>query len=82
AGLDGAALVARAAEPAAKDQLRVATELAIKSGVFGVPTMRVDDELFWGLDSFAHLERHLEGIDPVYDADLERWASLPASAGR
>ncbi|HND30884.1 MAG TPA: DsbA family protein, partial [Myxococcota bacterium] len=58
------------------------TEQAIAAGVFGVPTMIVDGELFWGYDSFAHLEGFLRGEDPLQPGDLERWAHLPASAGR
>jgi 2-hydroxychromene-2-carboxylate isomerase len=93
AGLDGADLVRRAGEPAAKDRLRAATDEAIANGVFGVPTMRVEadvgpksggphQELFWGLDSFAHLERFLGGEDPVRGVDLAQWASTAASASR
>jgi 2-hydroxychromene-2-carboxylate isomerase len=33
-----------------KDQLRLNTEEAISRGVFGVPTLEVDGQLFWGLD--------------------------------
>jgi 2-hydroxychromene-2-carboxylate isomerase len=82
AGLDGAALVAAAGGPAAKAALRSQTEQAIAAGVFGVPSMIVDGELFWGYDSFAHLEGFLRGEDPVQPGDLERWANLPASAAR
>lgn len=79
AGLPGAELVARA--PEAKAELRRATDDAIAHGVFGVPTMRVEDELFWGVDSFGHLERYLEGKDPLRGLDL-RLLEVPASAIR
>lgn len=79
AGLPGAALVARA--PEAKAELRRATDEAIAHGVFGVPTMLVEDELFWGVDSFGHLERYLEGKDPLRGKDL-RALEVPASAVR
>jgi 2-hydroxychromene-2-carboxylate isomerase len=82
AGLDGEDLVRRAQEPEAKARLKAATEDAIAHGVFGVPTMRVDGELFWGLDSLAHLERFLQGDDPVRSADVERWAAIRPSATR
>jgi hypothetical protein len=42
--------------------------------------MTVDDEVFWGLDSSPHLEQYLADEDPVDEALLERWESLPASA--
>ncbi len=53
-GLDGAALVAGASEPAIKDALRTSTEQAVQAGVFGAPTFVVHtdegDKLFWGAD--------------------------------
>lgn len=75
-----AGLVARVGE--AKSSVRAQTEEAIALGVFGVPTMVVDGEMFWGTDSLADLERYLEGNDPVPDDLLARWASLPSAAQR
>ena len=49
AGLDGAALIAQASLAECKAQLRKQTDQAIAEGVFGVPTMAVGTELFWGL---------------------------------
>ena len=51
-------------------------------GVFGVPTMAVDDELFWGTDSFPHLARYLAGDDPVRSEDVEAWLAVPVTAHR
>ena len=82
AGFDGAGLLARAATPEIKDRLRAQTDAAIAAGVFGVPTMRVDGELFWGCDSFGHLERFLRGEDPLPADAIERWRDLPAGAQR
>lgn len=82
AGLDGAAVVAAAGTDDAKARLRANTDAALAAGVFGVPTMLVDGELFWGNDSLAHLDRFLAGDDPVARTDLSRWANLPASAVR
>ncbi len=65
AGLDGARLVAEAQRPDAKARLRAQTDRAIAAGVFGVPTMVVGDELFWGYDDLSWLERHLAGDDPL-----------------
>jgi 2-hydroxychromene-2-carboxylate isomerase len=73
-GLPGAALVAQAQTPEIKNLLRTQTDNAISKGVFGVPTMRVDDELFWGYDDFPHLERFLAGKDPLDPKDTERWS--------
>jgi 2-hydroxychromene-2-carboxylate isomerase len=64
-GLDGAALVAQAARPETKERLRRQTDDAIARGVFGVPSMEVGDELFWGYDDFPRLEMVLAGDDPL-----------------
>jgi 2-hydroxychromene-2-carboxylate isomerase len=64
-GLPGADLMARAETPENKNQLRAQTDQAIAKGVFGVPTMIVGDELFWGYDDFPYLELVLGGRDPI-----------------
>ena len=71
AGLDGNALLARAADPSVKQALREQTEAAVARGVFGIPTMRVGDELFWGLDQLRWLELFLDGRDPLAKVDQE-----------
>ncbi len=65
AGLDGADLVARAALPETKARLRAQTDEAIARGVFGVPSMEIDGELFWGYDDFPWLDLFLAGNDPL-----------------
>ena len=82
AGVGGAALVAAAGSEEAKAALRAETERAITRGVFGVPTMIDRGEIFWGVDSFAHFERHLAGDDPLHPEDLAGWMDLKASANR
>jgi 2-hydroxychromene-2-carboxylate isomerase len=52
-GQAGAAVIARALEPANKERLRAATEEAQRLGIFGAPTFVVDGELFWGNDRLA-----------------------------
>lgn len=79
-GLDGAALVRDAQAPEAKQRLRDATEEAVAQGVFGVPTVLVDGEIFWGTDGLELVEGFLRGEDPV-PKDLS-WAERPASAVR
>lgn len=82
AGLDPDVVLKAASEPATKTRLRTATERAIAAGVFGVPTMVADGELFFGVDALPHLAAHLEGRDPVPSDVHARWANLPASAAR
>ncbi|MCG8419555.1 MAG: 2-hydroxychromene-2-carboxylate isomerase [Proteobacteria bacterium] len=82
AGLDGSTLVARAKESEAKARLRAVTDAAIARGVFGVPTVFAGEELFWGVDSFPHVDAFLAGRDPVPDDLITRWRHIPAQARR
>ena len=66
----------RIRDPEIKQHLLQASREAIELGVFGVPTMIVDDELFWGTDSFPHLTRYLRGDDPVRPEDVEAWRAV------
>lgn len=51
----------RIAEQEIKDKLRDETSLAIERGVFGAPTMFVDEKMFWGNDRLDFLDRYLKG---------------------
>jgi 2-hydroxychromene-2-carboxylate isomerase len=82
AGLDGAAVIERAGSSEAKASLKARTDEALTLGAFGVPTLDVDGELFWGVDGLAFAAGFLEGRDPVPRDLLARWADLPASATR
>jgi 2-hydroxychromene-2-carboxylate isomerase len=82
AGLDGDALMNRASEPTAKSRLRAETEQAIERGVFGIPTMIVADELFWGVDQLEYLELHLDGRDPLQAIDFATVGSEGSAAVR
>ena len=82
AGLRGAELVARAQQPEAKARLRAQTDLAIAGGVFGVPTMLVGSELFWGYDDLPYLELHLAGKDPLDGREVARWMPTPSAMRR
>ena len=52
-GLDPRAAEEATGEPEIKLALRAATDAAHARGVFGVPTIAVGDELFWGEDRLA-----------------------------
>ncbi len=78
--LCGAELLARAGE--ARQRLRENTERALQLGVFGVPSLLVQGEVFWGFDSFPHVQPFLDGKDPVDPQLVQKWESLPASASR
>ena len=82
AGLDGVSMVEAASSPENKARLRALTEAAQARGVFGVPTFEIEGELFWGQDSFGHIERFLAGHDPAGPEVIGRWQGLPAQAKR
>ena len=62
AGIDARVLETEAASPQIKRALRDATEAACELGVFGVPTIAIDDELFWGDDRLEDAAAHLRGV--------------------
>ncbi len=55
-----------------KERLKRSTQEAIDCGVFGVPTLTVDDKLFWGLDALPMLRDYLDHApwfeSPAWDA--------------
>jgi 2-hydroxychromene-2-carboxylate isomerase len=81
-GVDGKAFVARAGEPAVKAALRASTDEAVGRGVFGIPTMIVEGELFWGNDQIENVDRHLCGTDPIAGLDLSSLFPQGSSATR
>lgn len=82
-GLSGRELVAAAQQDDCKALLRRQTDDAIARGVFGVPSMEVAGEIFWGYDDFPFLELALAGKDPIAALAIEDWPSPPrASAVR
>ena len=65
-----------------KDTLRRNTEEAIRLGVFGVPTIAVDDQLFWGFDMTDAAVAYLRG-DPLFASPMmKRAESLPDGVHR
>lgn len=80
AAIAGEDVVRRASTPEVKARLRDETELAAKRGIFGVPTLELDGELFWGSDALEHADAFLRGEDPV--PKDPRYFERPASATR
>jgi 2-hydroxychromene-2-carboxylate isomerase len=79
--LDGSGLVAATREPEIKGQLAAATEQAIAQGVFGVPTFRLGDELFWGGDRVDALLWRLKG-NAIDEDQLARFLAKAPLAER
>lgn len=73
---------ARIASPEVKDALRRNTDEAIARGVFGVPTLAVGDELFWGLDATAMAAEYVLAGCRYDDPEYARVSSLPVGASR
>jgi 2-hydroxychromene-2-carboxylate isomerase len=75
-------LNAFAARPDAKDGLRNNGEAAIAQGVFGVPTLVIGGELFWGFDATDMALDFLRG-DPLFiSPEMQRAGELPYGAVR
>jgi 2-hydroxychromene-2-carboxylate isomerase len=60
AGLDADDALARAQSEALAVRLKADTRAAIERGVFGVPTLFVGDEMFWGNDRFELARWHVQ----------------------
>ena len=76
---DAAAAVAREDVKAA---LRANTESAIAAGVFGVPTLRIGGELFWGHDATPMIEDWLADPERFATSEYRRIAALPRAIER
>jgi len=55
-GLNGDDVRAALEAPSVKERLKEHVDAALEAGVFGVPTVEVDGELFWGVDRFPMIE--------------------------
>ena len=69
-------------DAALKERLKTSTQQAIDSGVFGVPTLRVDGKLFWGLDALPMLRAYLDGSPWFAEGGWEKAAELPIGQAR
>jgi 2-hydroxychromene-2-carboxylate isomerase len=62
AGFDRVGVERAMADARIKATLREATDTAYELGVFGVPTIAIDDELFWGDDRLEDAAGHLNSL--------------------
>ncbi|AZO79463.1 MULTISPECIES: 2-hydroxychromene-2-carboxylate isomerase [unclassified Bosea (in: a-proteobacteria)] len=76
---DALALIA---EQEVKDRLRQATDEAIAAGVFGVPSLVIDGEVFWGADAMAMAQDYLSDPAAFRDGEMARVSSLPEGIQR
>jgi 2-hydroxychromene-2-carboxylate isomerase len=71
----------RLSDARVKDELRENTERAAQSGVFGVPSLSVDDEVFWGSDAVEFAAAYLKNPG-ILDEEMQRADALPIGASR
>ena len=69
-------------QPAIKAALRNNTEQAIDQGIFGVPTILIDGELFWGFDATDMALDYLHHPDLFENPEMQRISHLPSGAQR
>jgi len=79
-GIDAAA--ARIEAQDVKDELRRNTDEAIGRGVFGVPTLAIGEELFWGADATPMAIDYVDAGSRFADPEFARVATLPVGAAR
>jgi 2-hydroxychromene-2-carboxylate isomerase len=65
-----------------KDALRSNTDEAVARGVFGVPTLAIGEELFWGADATAMAAEYAAAGCRYTDPEMARVASLPVGVER
>ncbi len=69
-------------DPNVKAELKANTDAAIAKGIFGVPTMEVDGEAFWGLDALPMLRAYLEGDEWFVSSQWLAAGDLPTGVVR
>ncbi|HAL23900.1 MAG TPA: 2-hydroxychromene-2-carboxylate isomerase [Stenotrophomonas sp.] len=70
------------ADPAMKEQLRRNTEAAIDAGLFGVPTLSIDGELFWGNDAHPMMAAVLADPGLLQQPEWQHVITLPVAVQR
>lgn len=79
-GIDNPA--AAIARDEVKRELMANGEDALKLGIFGVPTLRIGNELFWGNDATPMALQYLADPDDFDDAQMRRVDDIPAALQR
>jgi len=69
-------------DPRVKQQLRDNTDWAISLGVFGVPTLVIGEELFWGHDAFGMALDYLDDPAAFQGPEMRAVETLPVGAER
>ncbi len=65
-----------------KAKLRANTDAAVAAKLFGVPTLQIGDELFWGADALPMARAYLDDPAMFKSGEMLRIATLRASVAR
>ena len=68
--------------PAVKEALRANYDAALAAGVFGVPSLVIDGEIFWGEDAMDFAEAFLEDRRVLSTPEMQAAATWPVGASR
>jgi len=79
-GVDDA--LALVAQPRVKQRLIDTTREAMEAGIFGVPTLRIDEALFFGNDATPMARAYLADPGLLDTPEMQRLANLPEGATR
>ena len=77
---DRAVELINAAETKAK--LRANTDAAVAAKLFGVPTLQIGDELFWGADALPMARAYLDDPAMFKSGEMLRVATMGISVAR
>lgn len=69
-------------DPLVKDRLRANTDAAVAAGVYGVPTLAIGEELFWGLDAMPMARAYLADPGLFESGEMARVSNLPMATER
>lgn len=61
AGYDAKALLEKTQDPTIKQELMDNTEKAVARGAFGIPTMYIDGEMYFGKERLGQIDEQLQG---------------------
>jgi 2-hydroxychromene-2-carboxylate isomerase len=70
------------ATPEVKAQLQANFEEAMRQQVFGVPTLAIGEELFWGADAHAFAMDYLAHPEMFAEGEMARLGALPIGLSR
>jgi 2-hydroxychromene-2-carboxylate isomerase len=68
--------------PAVKAELQANFEHGMRDRLFGVPTLAIGDELFWGADAHDFAMAYLDNPDLFADGEMARLGDLPVGLSR